>query len=540
MNNPFINIYNVSYSFSNGTVLFRNLFLSFGLQKIGIIGNNGIGKTILLQLIAGVLRPVEGAIQMRGNISYCPQNMSLHNDKTIAEVLGIYEKLQALRRITTGSIDEKDYEILDEDWEIERKTMNQLIMFRLEKISLDRTLKEISGGERSRLWIAKSLSMKPDFLILDEPTNNLDLESRAMLYNMIRKWERGLIVVSHDRNLLGLMDKVVELSNLGAKVYGGNYNYYEREKKVEKEAAQRNLNEARKQINKTKFSIQKTREKHEQKQASGRALRRSGSQAKLILNSMRERSQKTQNLFSLRDNRMLNQDQKRLKKATEKIEDNSEIFIDIPNTSVPYGKIVVKLEKVIFSYFKGNKPMIYNFNLNIQGQERIALTGANGSGKTTLVKLIQQEIKPIKGSVYVGVSSIAYLDQYVHGLDEKISVLENCQQYNPVLSETKLRLYLAQFLFKNTDALKLVGNLSGGERLRALLACVFISHNPPQLIILDEPTNHLDLKSIRSLESALNCYKGAMIVISHDKKFLENIKVTKSIQAPFWGTEVRV
>lgn len=173
--------------------------------------------------------------------------------------------------------------------------------------------------------------------------------------------------------------------------------------------------------------------------------------------------------------------------------------------------------------------LIDKFDLTIQGPERVALLGANGSGKTTLIKLILGELQPLNGNINVGVQQVNYLDQDTYQLYPDRTVLENFMLFNPEINDSNTRLYLAQFLFKNKDVLKAVRLLSGGEKLRALLACILMSKQPPQLLILDEPTNHMDLASIAAIESCLLNYKGALIVISHDEYFLKHIGITKYI-----------
>lgn len=206
------------------------------------------------------------------------------------------------------------------------------------------------------------------------------------------------------------------------------------------------------------------------------------------------------------------------------------IDVSLPATHVPNGKVILSIEAVTFSYPNSSRVIFDNFSLKLQGPERIALTGTNGSGKTTLIKLILGELPPGSGKIYVGTPYVSYLDQNISQLSLGLSVLENFQRFNPEASIQEAHQALALFLFKNVAALKLVKDLSGGERLRALLACVLMKKHPPQLLILDEPTNHLDLHSIENIESALKNYEGAMIVISHDEKFLENIQVTKIVK----------
>lgn len=532
MTQPQLLIQQMSFHLPSGKALFHELSIAFSQQKTGLVGRNGVGKSTLLKLILGELRPHAGTLQLAGKLAYVPQTMVTAANSTVAQVLGYEEKIQALQRITQGSLDENDLGILQDDWHIEERVQQQLAVFGLEKISHQRCINSLSGGEITRLLLAKAFLSDSDFLLLDEPTNHLDYSARQQLYHAITQWQKGMIVISHDRTLLNLMDEIVELSSLGAASYGGNYDAYEQQKTIEQSARAQELSDAKKLLQKTKHSIQNSHEKHEQKQSYGRELRRSGSIDKMGANSKKGRSEKTQSKLLIREERMLQQAQSTLQAAKDKIEIAEVIHVDLPLTYVPSGKIMVEISDLAFSFAPENK-IIEDFNLILQGPQRIAIMGENGSGKTTLIKLIMQKLIPQAGEIYLGTNRISYLDQHASLLDPNLSILENFLQLNAEATENFAYQCLAQFLFKNTAAQKLVKELSGGEKLRALLACVLMSTQPPQLLVLDEPTNHLDLQSMISIESALKHYQGAMIVISHDQFFLENIGVRNYLSAPF-------
>lgn len=523
----------MSFNLPTGIALFNELTLTFSKHKTGLVGRNGVGKSTLIKLILGELYSNSGSIQVGGKLAYVPQSLLVSPEISVAGLLGYEEKINALYRITQGSIDDGDFAILNEDWNVEERVKQQLIIFGLHAFSYRRQLHTLSGGEITRLLLAKAFLSDADFLLLDEPTNHLDGAARQQLYNAIQQWDGGLIVVSHDRALLNLMEEIVELTTLGASCYGGNYDAYAEQKAIEKSAKEQQLHDAKKLMQKTKNTVQSSREKHEQKQSYGRELRRSGSIDKMGANSKKGRSERTQSKLLIKEERLINQAETQLKSAKEKIEINEEIYVDLPETFVPNGKVILDIEHLNFSYSNTSDVIIQNFDLKMQGPDRIALVGNNGSGKTTLIKLILQELQPQDGKIYIGTSYVSYLDQNTSLLNSDFSILENFLLLNPDAKENDAYRCLAQFLFRNTSAHKLVKNLSGGEKLRALLACVLMSKQPPQLLILDEPTNHLDLHSISSIESALKNYQGAMIVISHDQRFLENIDVTRHINAPF-------
>lgn len=528
---PQIIVQQLYFVLPNQKVLFRDLNVNFAQHKIGLVGKNGIGKSSLLKLICGEIALQQGQIINNIKLAHVPQNPLIPESVTISEFLGFADQLHALQRVLAGSTDEKDFTTLNEQWDIEDQLQKILQAFGLGYITQNRLIHSLSGGELTRLLLTKAFHSNADFLLLDEPSNHLDNEMRTQLYAAISKWQRGLIIASHDRALLDLMDEIIELNTLGVAHFGGNYEFYIEQKQLERNASEQALLDAKKQLHKTEYSIQSSKEKHQQKQAYGRKLRKSGSIDKLSANSAKGRSERTQSKLLIKEIRMLNQANQTLETVKQKIDASEEINISLPKTAVPNGKMILDLEDICFSF--DNTNLIHNLSWKLMGPEKIALVGKNGSGKTTLVKLILGELRSQSGKIFLGTDRINYLDQHSSLLRPDSSLLNNYLLLNPSATEREAHDNLAKFLFRNVDALKKVNVLSGGEKLRALLACVLLGNHPPQLLILDEPTNHLDLKSIASIESALKNYLGAMIVISHDSQFLKNIGVEKTICAPF-------
>lgn len=537
-------IHEMSFNLPTGHAIFNKINLALTKQKIGLVGKNGIGKSTLIKLIAGELHPLSGSIHIAGKVEQVAQNPLISSELTVAGILDYEEKLNALQRIEQGSSDPNDFSILNDDWAVKDHLRKTLTMFGLDMISEDLKLNMLSGGELTRLLLTKAFSSNADFLLLDEPTNHLDTHARKQLYHAMQKWQRGLIIASHDRALLNLMDEMVEISSLGVSSFGGNYDAYKAQKECLTNARQNQFLEAKKSLEKTKHSIQLTKEKHEQRQAQGRVLRKRGDQPKMLLDAMEDSSTASQGSLLTRHNRMLDSAHKKLCAAKEQIEIVDEIHVSLPKTYVPNGKVILELEDLTFSYSEISKSLINGFNLMIQGPKRIAFSGNNGSGKTTLIKLIlasmdsdlsrdAARLRPSRGKIYLGTDRVSYLDQNANQLNADLSIVENFMKLNCDAKENDAYQALAQFLFKNVAALKLVKHLSGGERLRALLACTLMSNHPPQLLILDEPTNHLDIHSMISIESALKNYQGSMIVISHDQAFLESIGIERIIYAPF-------
>lgn len=522
-------IHQLSYLLSSGKSIFSSLDLVINKRKVGLIGENGIGKSTLLKIIAGELKPLIGTVETQGKVAYLSQCFQEDSKITVATFLGVQAKLHALEQILQGDLDESNFTILNDDWSIKDRIKMHLAEFNLASLELQREIKTLSGGEMTRLRLVKIFSDDAQILLLDEPTNNLDRETRYLLYHALAKSETLQLIVSHDRTLLSNVDEIIELTSLGVFRYGGNYQHYLEQKTIETSAKIKQLEDAKKHLHLSEQSIQSSYEKHEQRRAKGKKLRKLGKVDKLAANSAKGRSERSQRRLVIKKDQMLEEARQQVELAKKKVEIGEEIKVDLANTSVPYGKIVLKLNEVNFAY--SGRSLFENFNLILQGPERIGLRGENGSGKTTLIKLILGQLKAQSGTIYCGVKHISYLDQQANLLLPELTLLDNFLRINPAATEQDAYYALAQFLFKHTQVLKKIENLSGGEKIRAALACILMSTTPPQLLILDEPTNHLDLKSIISLESILNCYQGALIVISHDDSFMVNIKIEKIFES---------
>ena len=486
----------ISFNTGDGFVL-RNISASFGAERIGLVGKNGIGKTTLLRLLVGELKPTRGKIERIARVAYLPQHHKLDLSQRVSAIVGA-------------------------------KGPEKFGQFGLKNIKVDRVLGSLSGGERMKVMLAGLLASNPDFLVFDEPTNDLDSASREAIYNLVNRWKGGMLVVSHDRKLLRLMDRILELSEQGLKAYGGNYDVYKEQKDIENAAAARNLVHAREGLKTAGTQAQTTEERQRERLKRGKERREKIGMSRLELGHMKETSENTTaRLRKVHIQRVKNA-KRALEEARVKIPPENNIKVDLSSTEVPTGKLVAALKKIKFSY-PGSEPLFDNFSFEMYGPMRIAVKGPNGSGKTTFVKLILKELEPVAGETILGAQRIAYLDQNVAKLREEDTLLENAKRISG-LEDEAARKWLARFLFKDAEVFKKVEVLSGGERMRAALACILAGDKPPQLLVLDEPTNNLDLSSIERIESALMNYRGALIVISHDEDFVRNIGVEEEIE----------
>lgn len=521
-------IKNLSYDSPAGERLFADVSISFPDKKIGLVGKNGTGKTALLRLIMGEETPTEGKIEYDSDIAYMPQDYQLDLSRSISEVLGIKTKLEAIERIKNGNEDENLIALIDNDWDIENRAFTTLEKMRLKDMDLTRPVGTLSGGERIKVLLASLTIRDADFLIMDEPTNNLDREAKKAVYALIKDWHKGLLIVSHDRELLNLMDEIVELSGSELRTYGGNYEMYSEQKRIEEEALERQLVNAKQELHKNKKEAIAVREQQQKKNSHGKKAVIGQKINKGAINAMISQANATTGKLKIRHEQKVEDAQNKFEDIKSRIPETNKIFIELPDSRVPNGKTVAEFKDVSFSYAP-DKILLADINFTVFGPERIALVGKNGSGKTTLVKLLLGEITPLGGEIRMGITRLAYLDQHVAFMDSDKTLLENMKATSG-LGDGDGRNYLAKFLFASDTVFKNFSALSGGERIRATLACALAQKETPQLLILDEPTNNLDLDSIERLESALANYRGALIVISHDKTFLENVGIEREIK----------
>ncbi|MEM1284838.1 MAG: ABC-F family ATP-binding cassette domain-containing protein [Pseudomonadota bacterium] len=521
---PSIVLTSLSWNTPNGTPLLDDLSLTFGPVRTGLIGRNGTGKTTLLRLIAGELAPVSGSIRKPSSIGFLRQNPEQKDDQTLAGLFNVEEQLAILGRAERGEATADDLERAD--WTLEARLQHALAAMGLDQTP-DTRLCRLSGGQRTRAGLAALLFAEPDVLLLDEPTNHLDKAARALVIDALRAWQGCVIVASHDRTFLGEMDAITELTSLGARSYGGNYDVYRVAKAAELASAQDKLARAERAVAEANAQAQLAAERKARTDRQGRKLRVSGGQSKLVLDAAKERSEGSGASAARLRGRQMDEAEASLETARRAVEILQPLFMDIPPSGLAAGRDVLRVDQLTFGY-EPDRPIFRDVSLSIRGPERIAVDGSNGSGKSTLLACINGDLTPLGGSVALHVPT-ALLDQDLSLLDPEESVLDALARIDPNASENGRRAALARFLFRGDDAHQRVGSLSGGQRLRAGLACTLGHSQPRQLLLLDEPNNHLDIEALEVLEAALRDYDGAIIVVSHDKAFLERIGVERRI-----------
>ncbi|MEU7989521.1 ribosomal protection-like ABC-F family protein [Streptosporangium canum] len=527
MSDALIVVSNLSFSWPDDTPVFEDLSFTIPAGRTGLVAPNGAGKSTLLRLIAGALRPAAGSVTVEGVLGYLPQTLPLVGDLTVAEVLEIAPVIRALNAIESGDASEEHFTAIGNDWDIEERTRAQLDRLGLEDVSLTRSLHTLSGGQVVSLGLAAQLLKRPDVLLLDEPTNNLDLDARHKLYDVLGDWNGCLLLVSHDRALLDRMDRIAELDQGEIRSYGGNFTEYEEAVRAGREVAEKNVRNAEQEVR---------REKREMQQARERAARRAGNAArnlksaglpKIFAGTMKRRAQESAGRANETHATRVSEARARLDEAGRALRDEQKIALELPGTRVPAGRTVFLGERMQVRH--GERPLFAGegADLAIRGPERIALTGPNGAGKSTLLRVINGELEPEGGGTKRADGRVAYLSQRLDLLDPGRTVAENLAAFAPGMPEAQRMNLLARFLFRGSRMHLPVGVLSGGERLRATLACVLCAEPAPQLLLLDEPTNNLDLVSVAQLEGALQSYEGAFVVVSHDERFLAEIGVDR-------------
>ncbi|MER7177045.1 ABC-F family ATP-binding cassette domain-containing protein [Streptomyces mesophilus] len=510
----------LDFTWPDGTEVFAGLQLAVGPGRTGLIGLNGSGKSTLLKLIAGELTPSDGAIRIAGEVGYLPQNVTLDTTLKVDEALGIDRTRAALHAIEAGDASEENFTAVGDDWDVEERAVAMLDQLGLGHIGLDRTIGEVSGGESVLLRLAALLLRRPDVLLLDEPTNNLDLYARRRLYAAVEGWSGVMIVVSHDRELLDLVDQIADLRSGDIVWYGGNFTAYEEALAVEQEAAERMVRVAEGDLKKQKRELTEAHVKLAKRVRYGNKMYAQKREPKIIMNARKREAQVSAGKHRMMHEEKLKEAKERLDEAVEAVRDDDEIRVDLPFTAVPPGREVLTLRDLELAYGATAG------GLDLRGPERIALIGRNGAGKTTLLRTITGELAPVGGEAVPHVP-LRFLPQRLDVLNDALTVAENVAKAAPGATNNRIRARLARFLFKGARADQLASTLSGGERFRAALAALMLAEPAPQLLMLDEPTNNLDIASVRQLTGALDSYEGALIVASHDLPFLESIGITR-------------
>ncbi len=523
-----IMISDLTYHYPNQSPLFQSLNFSVKPgEHVSLVGSNGTGKSTLLRLIAGLLPPDEGRIITPSQPCYIPQHTG-QIGQNVAEALHIHRKLTALDAILKGSVAQEEYDTLADDWDIEARSITALTRWGLNHLALNTPMDSLSGGEKSKVYLAGLDIHSPEIILMDEPTNHLDQSSREQLYHYISQSHATIIVVSHDLTLLNQIQTTYELSGHGIRLYGGNYSFYKSQKETETQALDCSIHEQEKALRLARKQAQEVKQRQERR--ASQADKAGGNIPRITLNALHNSAEQTASRLQDTHAGIILSGQSKLSELRQQREALKELKIDFDNTSLHPGKLLVKAEHLNFGY--PGQAMLWSnpLELTLYSHDRIHLKGDNGSGKSTLIQLLTGSLEPSEGSLTRNNFRWIYLDQEYSQVDADCTIAELAEQYNLFhLKEHEVKLRLNRFLFPSETWDKSCRILSGGEKMRLYLCCLMISNQTPDLIILDEPTNNLDIPSVEILSRTIRDYKGAVWVISHDAQFTKELGITGTI-----------
>ena len=561
-----ISIQQISYIHPDKEVLFSDLNFAISKgQKLGLVGNNGCGKSTLLQIIAGQLSPSSGVIVRPDDLYYIPQHFGQYDSLTIAQALRIERKQQALHAILSGDASNENFVILNDDWNIEERSIAALDLWGLGQFTLSYPMNLLSGGEKTRVFLAGMDIHHPSVVLMDEPTNHLDSSGRQRLYDWVEKCRSTLLVVSHDRTLLNLLPEICELEKHQINYYGGNYEFYKEQKTLMQEALQQRIEEKEKALRIARKVARETVERRDKQNVRGENNNIKKGVPRIVLNALQGKSKKsTSKLNSTHQEKAekLTSERNQLRSS---LSSTATLKTDFNSSSLHTGKILVTAKEINFGYHPnsinshiqmnneanladtGNhsspdsndiqdnsdfKQQLWQTPISFQlkSGDRLRIEGANGSGKTTLLKLITRQLQPQEGNLTRMEFTYVYLNQEYSIIDDRNSILEQAYAFNNRnLPEHEIKIILNRYLFPASEWDKSCRKLSGGEKMRLAFCCLMISNNTPDMFILDEPTNNLDIQSIEIITATIKSYTGTVIAISHDDYFIQEIGIEQRI-----------
>lgn len=488
--------------------------LSFQLplnQFCGLIGRNGQGKSLLMSLLQGQ----STELAYSGQVSWqCPhqhlaqlQRVQAH---TIAQALDIEDLYQCFERIQQGTASFSDYDQVEQLWHLPTEWQHLLESAGL-PTALDTPTQHLSEGQKTKLALCRLFLLKDHYLLLDEPSNHLDTQGRQWLIEQMAQHPTGGLIISHDRQLLSHVQGIFALNQLGLHYYGGNYTLYQQQQQRQVEALSNAVQQEKRELKQLKEQQHQSQMKAQKRKKTGEKLRVSGSQAPILLDAKKERSEQSLSHLRKQQSKQLADAKDELQQKQTQLEHFKSQSFEFTQTTGKSGEIL-RCQQLQLAYTK-TKPI----DLALSTGEKLHLRGANGTGKSTLLKTLQGLIPPLAGEIYCK-ASVVYLDQNLSLLNENLSAVEYLYGLDSNLTEQQARTLLGNLQIRRDKALSPLTTLSGGERLK--VALLGLKQQAVELLLLDEPENHLDIESRELLAQAIHSFNGAVILVSHDETFV--------------------
>lgn len=521
-----IRVSNLTYRLPNQDILFSDISFSIPAgSKCAIVGNNGTGKSTLLNILSDLCHRSTGEIEC-ADAYLLPQHYGQYDGLTVAQCLMIEDKYNALKAILSGDVSERNFDILQDDWGLEERISDAFRKWGIPHICLDSQMSQLSGGEKTKVFLSGIDIHHSSVILMDEPTNHLDYESREQLLRYISESNATILVASHDRTLLNSIDSILHLTRQGIRLYPMKYDEFHLLYQQECDAVSRHLDAKQRDLGKAKRQARECAERQQKRLSRGSKLSDSKCLARISKGNLKNKSEITcSNIAKVHTDR-IDDINRKIDELKNLVPEESRIKINFSSSHLHKGKVLVELKAVNFNYADSNPLWRECVNLTIRSGDRIQVIGKNGQGKTTLLKLITGELRPTSGTIsraeYI---SYLYLDQEYRFINNDMTVLEQLASGSVDMPEHELKIRLHRFLFPKSTWDRKCSSLSGGEKMRLAICTLMSRESAPDIIIVDEPTNNIDIANMEILARTLREYEGTLIAISHDKTFISDIRI---------------
>jgi ATPase subunit of ABC transporter with duplicated ATPase domains len=520
---PLLITHKLSFQLSTGEWLFQDVDFSLENGLTGLVGRNGAGKSVFIALLLGKLKPTQGQVTCRFQPLHYSQLVTKQakTSETICDFLGISDKLLALNAIEQGNCKPAHFDLIGDDWDIKKQTQITLKSLRI-SADLHANCDTLSGGQLALLRLHKLFEAEAKILLLDEPSNHLDTEGKNWLVQKMKNFDGQILLVSHDSKLLMHVNNIYQLSSLGLQCFKGNYSQYLAQSSHHLKVLEKKITDVKSTRIKLKQQAQTNKEKAQQREAQGNKIRKSGSQPKILMDAMKDKSARSLSSKLVAQQHQLARNQEQLTSLQTQIEIQKPQTLNLQSLNQVNKRMLLHIKNCRLHF--GLRKSI---SLTLSPTQKCHLSGANGSGKSTLLSAIQGQHSHYSGLIKLATTTV-YLDQNFDFVALDKSVLECFMDNNQLISESVARILLAGIGFRQNMVYRKLAMLSGGEKMKLSMLMVSQVVNSP-LLLLDEPDNHLDTESKHILMLALRAYKGAFIIVSHDQDFVDKLGINKHV-----------